>query len=487
MPSPKVLVVVFDGLRLDHVTPNRAPNIAAFAAAGVTLPNTASAFPSETRVQVSTVMTGHPPAGHGIMANAFYDRRLGFDSAMDTSDTPRMTAAEKVYGRLIGAHHLTELLWGAGKRFAAVTTGKIGNARLLAGRAAELGQPVLSIWGEAASTPAAGFTAVARRFGTPPVQEFPNTAVADWAVRVLLEHTLPAHRPDVAVLWLNEPDLSYHYRGTASGEAESAIGGVDAAFGRILDWWRAEGRAQGWNIAAMSDHGHVTVEGQIDVAGELAKAGLAVGKALGPDVDYALKPGYSAHVAVRDRDPARIDRLVRVLQEAEWSGPILARTADPEALGVLPLAVANVDHRRAGDVLFTLRARDDESAGGLPGVALADNPDIPVGGGMHGGFARAELNHCLFWGGDLFRSGATVETPTAHVDLAPTILRALDLPPHPLMPGRALDEAFAVGDAAPPVAETVHEAGRGGYAQTLVTARVAGAKRPYLRWGLRTG
>src|SRR3546814_8894798 len=93
-------------------------------------------------------MTGHPPAGHGIMANAFYDRRLGFDSAMDTSDTARMATAERVYGRVIGAHHLSEILWGAGKRLAVVTTGKIGNARLLAGSAAELGQPALSIWGD---------------------------------------------------------------------------------------------------------------------------------------------------------------------------------------------------------------------------------------------------------------------------------------------------------------------------------------------------
>ena len=486
MPSPKVLVVVFDGLRLDHVTPNRAPAIAGFAAAGVTLPNTASAFPSETRVQVTTVMTGHPPTGHGVMANAFYDRRLGFDSAMDTSDTPRMAAAEKVYGRVIGAHHLSEILWGAGKRFAAVTTGKIGNARLLAGRAGELGQPVLSIWGDAVSTPAAGFREVAARFGEPPEQEFPNNAVADWAVGVLLRHTIPVHRPDVAVLWLNEPDISYHYRGVASAVAESAIGGVDAAFARILDWWRAEGRAAGWNIVAMSDHGHVTVEGQVDVAAELAKVGLAVGKALGPDVDYALKPGYSAHVAVRGHDPALIERLVRVLQDAEWSGPILARAVDPERLGVLPLAAANVAHPRAGDVLFTLRARDAESVDGLPGVALADNPDIPIGGGMHGGLAKAELNHCLFLGGELFRSGVKVATPTAHVDLAPTVLRALGLPPHPLMPGRALEEAFAIGDAAPPVREVAHEAGRGGYAQRLVIARVEGSRLPYLRWGLRT-
>ena len=485
MSAPKALVVVFDGLRPDHVTPNRAPNIHGFVTAGVRIANTASAFPSETRVQVTTTMTGHPPAGHGIMANAFYDPRLGFPSAMDTSDDERMRAAERIYGRLIGAPHLSEILWGAGRRFAVLTTGKVGNARLLAGRAPELGQPVLSIWGDAISTPAAGYAAVIKRFGPPPEQTFPNIGVADWAVRVLLDHVLPDHKPDVCVLWLNEPDLSYHYRGVASADSDTAISAVDAGFGRVLDWWRAEGRDAGWNIIAMSDHGHVTVEGQIDVAGVLADQGLKIGPAIDADTDYALKPGYSAHVAVRDRDPALIDRLVSALRDADWCGPILARAARPEA-GTLPLSTVNLDHARAGDVAFTLRARDAESEGGLPGVALADNPDIPIGGGMHGGLHKVELNHCLFLGGDAFRRGVEVPTPSGTVDVAPTVLRLLGLPPHPLMAGRAIEEAFALGDPAPEVEETVHEAAANGYAQQIVTARVAGAKRPYLRWGMRT-
>ncbi len=485
MPAPKALVVVFDGLRPDHVTPNRAPNIHGFVEAGVRVANTASAFPSETRVQVTTVMTGHPPAGHGIMANAFYDPRLGFASAMDTSDDARMRAAERAYGRLIGAAHLSEILWGAGRKFAVLTTGKVGNARLLAGRAPELNQPVLSIWGDAISTPAARYAEVVQRFGRPPEQAFPNVGVADWAVRVLLDHVLPDHAPDVCVLWLNEPDLSYHYRGVASGDSDTAIAAVDAGFGRILDWWRAEGRDKGWNIIAMSDHGHVTVEGQIDVAADLRGAGLAVGPALDVDTDYALKPGYSAHIAVRDRDPALIDRLVAVLQDHDWCGPILARNADPEA-GTLPLSTVNLDHARAGDVAFTLRARDADSEAGLPGVALADNPDIPLGGGMHGGLHKVELNHCLFFGGEAFRKGVEVTTPSGTVDVAQTILKLLGLPPHPLMAGRAVEEAFSLGDPAPGVTEVVHEAARAGFAQRIVTARVDGAVRPYLRWGMRT-
>lgn len=487
MPAPKVLVVVFDGLRPDHVTPNQAPNIHGFATGGVWMRNTGSAFPSETRVQVTTSMTGHPPAGHGIMANAFYDPALGFSSAMDTSDDERMRAADKIYGRLIAAHHLSEILWGAGRKFAAVTTGKVGNARLLAGRAAELNQPVLSIWGDAISTPAANFAKVVDRFGPVPEQVFPNTGVADWAVRVLLEHTIPDHDPDACVLWLNEPDLSYHYRGLASGDGQSAIGAVDAGFGRILDWWRAEGRDAGWNIIAMSDHGHVTVEGQLSVADALTTEGLKVGKALGPDVDYALKPGYSAHIAVRDRDPALIARLVEILQAQDWCGPIMTRTrAGAGDDGTLPISVVNWDSPRAADVAFTLRSWDRDSDGGLPGVILADNPDIPLGGGMHGGLNRRELNHCLFLGGDSFRKGVEIETPSGTIDVSPTILKTLGLPQHPLMAGRPIEEAFAVGDPAPDVSEQVHEAGRGGYAQKIVTATVGGAKRPYLRWGMRT-
>lgn len=486
MSTPKALVVVFDGLRPDHVTPNRAPAIHGFAEAGVRMTHTASAFPSETRVQVTTLTTGHPPCGHGIMANAFYDPRLGFDSAMDTSDDGRMRAADRVYGRLIGANHLSEILWGAGKKFAALTTGKVGNARLLAGRAPELGQPVLSIWGDTISTPAARYKSVVERFGSIPEQTFPNVGVIDWAVTVLLGHTIPDHKPDVCVLWLNEPDLSYHYQGVASAEAETAIEAVDAGFARILDWWRAEGREDGWNIVALSDHGHVTVEGQIDVATELSKAGLSVGPALGPDADIALKPGYSAHAAVRDRDPTLTERLIATLRDAEWCGPILSRHSRAEEHGALPVSVANWHHPRGADVAFTLRARDADSAGGLPGVILADNPDIPLGGGMHGGLHPVELNHCLFLGGDAFRGGVSLDTPTGIVDIAPTLLRLVGVPIHPLMVGRPLHEAFLRGGPAPEVVHTAHEAGRGGYAQRITTASVRGSGRPYLRGGLRT-
>jgi hypothetical protein len=499
----KVLVVVFDGLRPDRVTPAIMPNLHRFLGGAALFPNTGSAFPSETRVQVSTVMSGHPPAGrrggHGIMGNSFYDPALGFDGPMDTSNDPLMKAAHAIYGRLFGAAHMSEILFGAGKRFAALTTGKVGNARLLAGRAAELGQPVLSIHGDIYSTPQADYAAVVERFGACPEMRFPNVEAIDWASRVFLEHTLADHRPDFAVLWLNEPDLSYHYHGIASPEAIEAQAACDAGFGRILDCWQAEGRAQGYRIVTMSDHGHITVEGQVDVMRHLLEAGLSVGKAIGPDVDFALKPGYSGQISVRDRDPALVERMVRTLTEQDWCGPIFARdthiSGGLDRRGVLPLSRVNYAHPRAADIAFTLRGRrgawSRDGSAPVEGLCLADNADIPIGGGLHGGLMRGELNHLLAIGGDGIRPG-TIETPCGNIDVAPTALALMGLEPDPMMAGRALLEALP-GGAVPETVPHEIEAGdsgpgANGYRQILRLSEVKD-RNPRLNgcWYLREG
>ncbi|MCR9174396.1 MAG: alkaline phosphatase family protein [Alphaproteobacteria bacterium] len=496
----KVLIVVFDGLRPDRVTADAMPHLHRFLGTGARFTHTASAFPSETRVQVSTVMSGHPPAsrllGHGIMGNAFYDPALGFDGPMDTSDDTRMRAAEQHYGRLFGAAHLSEILAAAGKRYAAVTTGKIGNARLLAGRAAELGQPVLSIHGDAVSTPAADFQAVTARFGPCPEMAFPNTGVTAWATRALLDHMIPVHDPDLAVLWLNEPDLSYHYRGITSPEAAETLAAADAAFGSIHDWWEAEGRAKGFRLLTMSDHGHITVEGQIDVKAELAKAGLRIGSAIGPDTDYAIKPGYSGHIAVRDGRYALVARLLETLTDTDWCGPLFTKdrhiASGADALGALPMARINYAHPRAADLAFTLRTRaadwTDPDGNSSTGVCLADNPDIPIGGGLHGGLHPGELTHLLAFGGDGISAGL-YETPSGNVDVGPTALALLGLPPHPLMAGRALAEAFEGETVRPEVTfERLSAGTANGYAQTLQLAAVLDAGEKYNScWYLRDG
>ena len=49
---------------------------------------------------------------------------------------------------------------------------------------------------------------------------------------------LPAP-PDASVLWLCEPDTSGHYDGLGSAGQLAALRAADAAFGRLMDDWRA--------------------------------------------------------------------------------------------------------------------------------------------------------------------------------------------------------------------------------------------------------
>ena len=494
MKRTRFLFCLFDGLRRDMIHPKLMPNLARFRATCCDYPNSTSAFPSETRVQVSSFVTGAYAGGtalpnktgsgdgHGIMANAFYDPALGFAQPMDTSDTPRMEQAKSLYGRLQKAENLGEVLARAGRKYAVLTTGKIGNARLLNTNAAELGQVVFSIWGADVSSPAANHDSIIQRFGPVPDQTLPNIEVTEYATTVLLEHMIPEHDADVQVIWFNEPDLTYHYRGIGTPESEVAVRSVDTAFGRILDWWDAEGCTDGWQVIAASDHGQITVTGQVNVVDILNQAGFRAGPAITDDFDVAVKRSSSGQITVRDRDPRLIAEVLAFLQQQDWCGLTFTRTGGK---GSLSMSVINGLNERSPDINYIMRSNDGANDWGYPGLCVADNFDIPIGGGIHGGLQKIEINNLLVMGGNVFKRAVSSDTPTSIIDIAPTILQSLGLSVPDTAMGRPLTEAFTDGPAAPAWRERVEHARSNGYAQEMTVADVEGSLVGYLRGGRR--
>jgi hypothetical protein len=496
MARPRFLFVLFDGLRRDIVRLDTAPAIHGFRQSWTDFPNSTSVFPVETRVQVSSFVTGSFPGhaaqhglgdtmrqGHGIMGNSFYDPALGFDGPMDTSDDKKMAEAARRYGRLQNSRNMGEILQEAGLTYGVVTTGKIGNARLLNLNAADHNQPVFSIWGHDISSPAADFNGVIERLGPVPEQKFPNVAVQDYAASVLLEEFIPTHDADIQVIWFNEPDLSFHYREIGSADSLAAVKAVDDAFRRILDWWHEQGRDDGWQIIAASDHGQITATRQINVAEELARAGFRVGLAIGADVDVVVKRSYAGGISIRDRDPAITETVFQWLIKQDWCGLVFSRD---EMEGALPMSAINVSSERAPDLYMVLRTSDGANAHGYPGLCFADNSDIPPGGGIHGGLHQHEINNLLTAGGDLFRKEHSVETPTGLVDILPTMLAVLDVEAPASTTGRVLAEAFRSGSPAPFWKEMVIRAEHGDFAQELRVAQIEGVPNHYIRGGHRT-
>ena len=188
----------------------------------VDYPNSSSTFPSETRVQVSSFVTGaycggsisdaskEGNIGHGIMANSFYDPILGFDGPLDTSDMAKMEEAKGIYGSLQKTPSLGELLEKENKNYAVITTGKIGNARLLNLNADELQQRLFSIWGADISSERADYHGIIEKFGPVPKQSFPNNKVSQYATQILLDHFLLDRSVDVQDLGIDFLCVSGH-------------------------------------------------------------------------------------------------------------------------------------------------------------------------------------------------------------------------------------------------------------------------------------
>ena len=72
MRERRVVIVVWDGLRPDLVSPEVTPTLAAMAEGGTGIRNSYCAYPSETRVNATSLATGCYPGRHGIVGNSLY-------------------------------------------------------------------------------------------------------------------------------------------------------------------------------------------------------------------------------------------------------------------------------------------------------------------------------------------------------------------------------------------------------------------------------
>ena len=68
-PRLRVLVVAFDGLQPSQIDPDRTPTIHRLAREGVTFARHHAVFPTVTRVNAASMVTGRHPGGHGLAGN----------------------------------------------------------------------------------------------------------------------------------------------------------------------------------------------------------------------------------------------------------------------------------------------------------------------------------------------------------------------------------------------------------------------------------
>ncbi len=342
-------------------------------------------------------------------------------------------------GPLLETPTLGQILRQYGKPFASISAGTSGGGRLINLDAESLDSFRFTLRRPEASVPSGVQDRIAARVGAIPEYQQPAVAWNQHAVDVWLEYVEPDRNPDVSLLWLCEPDETFHWHGIGSPESLEAIRGVDTAFGTILDR-KADAISDGsLQIIAMSDHGQVSLAaGKLNLASRAREAGFDVD---GSTPEYLISVHNAGGIWVRNSAPQRIEAMVRWLQGQPFTGQIFTRNG---IAGTITHSDVLTEHPRAPDIYLTLAQVDGVNSFGIEGRS-ADNAPYPEDGGCHGGLSRFELHNFLAMGGSAFQQDSMNRTPTGNVDILPTVMNVLGISVDHQIDGRCLTETLVGG------------------------------------------
>ena len=459
-----VIIVVFDGLQPAQVTPELMPNLSRFAAEGVTGGNHHAVFPTVTRANVASIVTGHHPGDHGLTANTLVIPE--FDPHRPINALEPMLSEVSTQHPVLLKPTLGDILHQHGHEYIAVGTGTSGNA-YLQNPYAETGGGATIHPDFCLPRPLHG--EITDSFGQWPDRREPSSAKMVRAVDIITDYVLSERHPAASMLWFSEPDSSQHAHGVGSQEAAAAIRVADIQFGRLLDWIDAHGLSSDTNVIVVSDHGYSTISGVIDMEPELRNAGFPTGDMPG-GVAVAPNGGSALFYA----PPDTTERLAAWLASRPWCGALVASEAAGDIPGTLPANLIGLEGPRAPSLSMSFRWDSTPNTAGFAGQAYSTN--LGPGLGQHGSMSPHETRNVFFARGPAFRQSAAVATPTGNVDLAPTILHLLGITGGETMHGRVLNETLRGGLDAVEWQTTTHESERstpdGRYRQAITTSHV---------------
>jgi arylsulfatase A-like enzyme len=448
-PPPRThLVIVVDGLRPDYVTAEVMPRLTRLGQRGIVFTAHHSVFPTVTRVNAPSFVTGAYPEAHGLLGNEIYVPSVSVSRELDTGDRASLEAVARAEGRLLTAPTLGEILRQAGKTLLAVSSGSTGSSFLLdstAGAGAVIHHDY--------TRPPELAPRVLAALGPAPAAATPNDPRNQRAIDAYLKFGIEQLRPDVTLMWLNDPDGTAHANGIGAPLTRRSLTLVDAGIGRIEDTLRAQGRLGQTNIIVTSDHGFSTHTGTFKLGAlvEPFTRKMADGS---PDIVVAEGAVYLRN----NDDPARLQAIVTALQRRPEVGAIFTRprrlaqnaaTGQPaggapfEGIvpGTLSFDVARWNHARSGDILVSANWTRESNDAGFAGKTTQEG----VAG--HGTSSPYDIHNTLIAAGPDFRENATSEIPTGNVDVAPTLLQLLGVAVPQTMAGRVIREGLREGPA----------------------------------------
>ena len=479
-PGARLVAVFFiHGLRPDSINEADTPTIARLRREGAEYTNSHSVFPTVTRLNAATLVTGAYPMHHGIVANSMFVASVNDRAPFDTGDYTQFLKLEAVGERSITTDTLAEILQRNGRKLVTVSSGSTGNGYLLnpAGRRGA-GVVIHGLFerGVTAAYPQDVSDAVIKRFGSPPPDP-DDLGQMHWTDNVLREYVVPELQPDVVIDWMGPLDSAQHANGVSSPQARDALRQIDASLGRTIAKLEAIGRLARTSIIVTSDHGFAHHSTGVDVIGRLVAAGL---KASRTSTDLVVASQSESVLFYPASD--KIEPLVRFLQGEPWVDAIFTsggRGGLGSVSGTFSFDLIGAGHpARAAGVIASLAWSSDRNAYGVEGAHTVNSATTgPLAGAAsgHGGLNPWVVrNSFVAWGPD-FQSRRRFDLPVSLADVTPTILSLFDItPPAGAGRGRVLTELLTRDGSTATLARRTIETRAGAFASTIVISSVAG-------------
>lgn len=430
------LVIVVDGLRPDYVTPDVMPRLVRLGQRGIVFEAHHSVFPTVTRVNASSFVTGAYPETHGLLGNAIYIPKANATRSLDTAERENLEAVARAEGTLLTAPTLADILQRHGKKLLAVSSGSSGSALLLNPTIAN-GAIIHSDF----TRPESLAPLVLEKLGPVPPHATPNDDQNQRAIDAYLKMGLDDLHPDVTFMWLNDPDGTAHANGIGANLTKKSLSLVDAGIGRLEDALQSRGLLDRTNILVTSDHGFSTHTGTLRLAALVAPFARPM-----PDGSPDIVVAEGSINFRAGADAARVAAIVAALQARPEVGAIFTRTRpgggkEGVVPGTLSFELARWHHPRSGEILVSGNWTADLNDAGFPGKTTQGG----VAG--HGTSSPYDIHNTLIAAGPDFRAHATSDVPTGNVDIAPTLLRLLGIAIPGTMTGRVIEEGLRTGPA----------------------------------------
>jgi predicted AlkP superfamily pyrophosphatase or phosphodiesterase len=313
--QPKRLVMIsVDGLRATTLRDAeslqlRIPNLKEFRDHGAASEGLEGVFPTVTYPSHTTMVTGQPPAGHGIVGNTLFDPER------------RLSGAWFWYSEMIKAPTLWDAAKSAGLTTAAVSWPVTVGARIdyNVPEFRELRSIVDALDLRAVTT--AGLIGDFERARGPIrfAGEHHDGLIAEFASFIV-----SAHKPHLLLIHLADLDHEQHLHGPESPEALRTLEAIDECIGSIRKAVEAAGLAGGTRWIVVSDHGFLPVEREFNPDALLSSLGVATDAAEPKAWRVAtMRNGGSAAFIAKDpgdKDAqALVEQTLRRLQaEGRW-------------------------------------------------------------------------------------------------------------------------------------------------------------------------